>query len=111
MSCPLFCRQLCFHSYRRHHMLKDMMERPRGGLDWSLMHNSPFELSKLTCMDFIQPNTNPTASPLTLTIHPTIDAPSIIKITTTQTYKYLGVIFDPKLSWSSHINRLMVNAT
>ena len=36
-----------------HYMLKDMMERPGGGLDWSLGHNSPFELSKLMCMDFI----------------------------------------------------------
>jgi hypothetical protein len=29
-----------------HAKLKDMMERPGGGFEWSLTHNSPFELSK-----------------------------------------------------------------
>ena len=35
-----------------HEKLKDMMERPNGGFDWSLTHNSPFELSKTALMNF-----------------------------------------------------------
>ena len=35
-----------------HSTLKDMMERPGRGLEWSHTHNSPFELIKLAVMDF-----------------------------------------------------------
>ena len=35
-----------------HAILKDMMDHIDGGLDWSHNHNSPFELSKLTMVDF-----------------------------------------------------------
>ena len=30
-----------------HAILGNVMERPQGGLEWSLDHNSPLELSKL----------------------------------------------------------------
>ena len=35
-----------------HAKLKDMMERPGGGFEWSYIHNSPFELSKTALMNF-----------------------------------------------------------
>ena len=35
-----------------HEGLKDMMEHPRGGFNWSSSHNSPFELSKTALMNF-----------------------------------------------------------
>ena len=35
-----------------HSKLKDMMERPGGGFEWSYTHNSPFELSKTELMNF-----------------------------------------------------------
>ena len=35
-----------------HAKLKDMMERPGGGFDWSNMHNSPYKLSKIALMNF-----------------------------------------------------------
>ena len=35
-----------------HDKLKDMMEQPGGGFSWSLMHNSPFELTKTALMNF-----------------------------------------------------------
>ena len=35
-----------------HLTLKSMMERSGEGLDWSRDHNSPFEISKLACIDF-----------------------------------------------------------
>jgi hypothetical protein len=35
-----------------HEKLKDMMERPGGGFEWSCTHNSPFEISKIVLMNF-----------------------------------------------------------
>jgi hypothetical protein len=35
-----------------HAKLKDMMECPCGGFDWSISHNSPFELLKTALMNF-----------------------------------------------------------
>ena len=35
-----------------HGKLKDMMERPGGGFEWSYTHNSPFEISKIALMNF-----------------------------------------------------------
>lgn len=35
-----------------HEKLKEMMERLGGGFEWSYTHNSPFELSRTTLMNF-----------------------------------------------------------
>ncbi len=37
---------------RTHQIISDMMSREGGIYDWSLMHNSPLEHSKLTLVDF-----------------------------------------------------------
>ena len=47
-----------------HCILKNMMERPNGGLDWSTSHNSPFKLFKLAIMNFSRTSHNTTFSPL-----------------------------------------------
>lgn len=39
-----------------HTIIKDMMERPNGGLDWSQGHNLQFKISKLAVMDFPYPH-------------------------------------------------------
>lgn len=82
-----------------HEKLKDMMEQPGGGFEWSLTHNSPFELSKMALMNFPRSyqdsipgslsldNLNLNGSVTTSLTHPVI------------LYKYLSVIFDPKLCW------------
>ena len=44
-----------------HVKLKDMMEHPGGGFNWSYLHNSPFELSKTVLMNF--PRTHKDAHP------------------------------------------------
>ena len=77
-----------------HQILKNMMECPGGGLDWSWGHNSLFKISKLVVMDFPRPNTTSHNIPLTITTKlPNGDTtPSLI--TNVQTYKYLGVTFD-----------------
>ena len=49
-----------------HLKLKDMMERPGGGFEWSYTHNSPFELSKTALMNF--PRTHRDHIPAGLTL-------------------------------------------
>ena len=80
-----------------HSTLKDMMERPGGGFDWSYTHNSPFELSKTALMNFPRSYRdhipdglsldNPNADGLVMTC---VAFPVLF-------YKYLKVLFDPKL--------------
>ena len=93
-----------------HAILKDMMERPNGGLDWSHSHNSQFELSKLAVMDFPRPNTKTVSPSLTITTRNQPNTTPNNTITNVQTYKYLGVIFDPKLTWKAHIAKTTAKA-
>ena len=94
-----------------HAKLKDMMERPNGGFAWSLTHNSPFELSKTALMNFPRSFRDPIPGPLSLNRHNSDGS-----ITTSQThpvasYKYLGVLFDPKLRWTLHQKKALATAT
>jgi ribonuclease HI len=93
-----------------HARLKDMMERPRGGFEWSLTHNSPYELSKMALMNI--PRSYCDAIPGALSLDkPNLDG----SVTTTLThpvlsYKYLGVIFDPKLHWTLQQTKALTTA-
>jgi hypothetical protein len=85
-----------------HEKLKDMMEHPNGGFDWSLSHNSPFELSKTALMNFPRSFRDPIPGALSLS-KPNADRSVLTSLThPVSLYKYLGVIFDPKLRWSLH---------
>jgi hypothetical protein len=94
-----------------HAILKDMMERPDGGFQWSISHNSPFELSKLALMDFPCSSRNPIPSNLTITRHNTDNLLTSQRVTTAATYKYLGVMFDPSLRWNAHFSKVIASAT
>ena len=80
-----------------HFKSKDMMERPGGGFEWSYTHNSQFELSKTVLMNF--PRTYRDHIPAGLTLDkPNKDGSVTASVTLpVLSYKYLGVIFDPKL--------------
>jgi len=83
-----------------HGRLGDMMTRPGGGFDWSESHYSQFELSKLALMDFSpRPHQN---LPLTIQ-NPRTNR--LITINPTHSYKFLGVLFDPKLRWTAQTER------
>jgi len=83
-----------------HKKLSRMMTRPGGAFDWSENHNSQFELSKLALMNFSYKPHQTTS--LTLS-HPHTGRTTTIN--STQTYKFLGVLFDPKLKWTAQTER------
>ena len=88
-----------------HRGLMDMMGRPGGAFDWSENHHSQFELSKLALMDF---SPKPYQE-LTLTIsHPRTNRSTTIR--SVQTYRFLGVLFDPKLKWTAQTERAIRSA-
>ena len=94
-----------------HAGLKDMMERLGRGFNWSYTHNSPFELSKTTLMNFPRSHKDHIPGGLTL------DKPNADRLITTSialpvlSYKYLGVLFDPKLHWSLQHAKALATAT
>jgi hypothetical protein len=94
-----------------HVKLKDMMERPGGGFEWSLMHNSPFELSKTVLMNFPRSYRDPIPSDLRLD-KPNEDGTVTSSLTkTVASYKYLGIIFDPGLHWTLHQAKVLATTT
>jgi ribonuclease HI len=83
-----------------HRKLKDMMERPGGAFDWSENHNSQFELSKLALMDFSLKRYSDNS--LTISHTRTNRSTSVKSV---KAYRFLGVMFDPKLKWSAQQDR------
>ena len=76
------------------------MERPGGGFDWSYMHNSPFELSKMALMNFSRLHRDLVPGDLTLDKPNPGGSVTTSVMVPTLLHKYLGVIVDPKLHWS-----------
>src|SRR5712675_1245637 len=75
-----------------HVKLVSMMTRTGGVDDWSQVHNSPLEYSKLALIDFAHARSTKVRSPLVL---PQREVP------TTESTKYLGIIFDQNLNWKA----------
>ncbi|KAG6852206.1 hypothetical protein C0991_001982, partial [Blastosporella zonata] len=94
-----------------HCILADMMHHSSGSFDWSASHNSPFELRKLALMNFPQSHRNIIPPDLTLKCT-NLDGSTIVQtVCTNLTYKYLGVVFDSKLRWNAHHNKVVKHAT
>ncbi|KIM83299.1 hypothetical protein PILCRDRAFT_7244 [Piloderma croceum F 1598] len=96
---------------KAHTILRDMMERPNGGFDWSLTHNSPFELSKLALMDFPHTPQDRASTNLTITHRNANDTTTSQTVNSVTSYKYLGVLFDLKLRWTAHCTKVTASAT
>ena len=73
-----------------HRKLLSMMTRDGGVADWSSLHNSPLEYSKLALVDFTHSRSSKSRPPLRL---------PQITVQPTESTKYLGVVFDQNLSW------------
>ena len=77
-----------------HDKLKAMMTRQGGAIEWTEKHNSRFEYSKLSLIDFAHHSKKINRPPLTL-------PGCIIKPTTSM--KYLGLILDQNLNWREQL--------
>ena len=83
-----------------HAKLKDMMERLGGGFNWSFLHDSPFKLSKTALMNFLRSYRDIIPGSFSLN-KPNPDGSTSNSLTMPVIlYKYLGVIFDPRLCWT-----------
>ena len=83
-----------------HQKLKSMMEREGGAFGWSESHYSQFELTKLALMNF---SPKPAADvPLSIS-QTSLNRSTTIK--PVNTYRFLGVLFDPKLKWRAQHER------
>jgi hypothetical protein len=92
--------------------LRTMMEKQEGGLQWSVTHNSRFEISKSAVLHLarktvVDPDDNrnriPLVKPLLL-----VDGQDIKEV---QSYKYIGVQIDTQLRWKEQQQRAISNAT
>lgn len=90
-----------------HMKLKDMMEWPGGGFNWSYTHNSPFKLSKTMLINFLRTFRDLVLDGLSLD-WPNADGTVMTSTTLpVMSYKYLRVIFNPKLYWTlQHVKAL-----
>ena len=77
-----------------HEILVDMMTREKGMIEWSQLHNSSIEYSKLALIDFAHQGVKKLRPPLVL--------PSIT-IEPTQSAKYLGIVLDQSLNWAQQL--------
>ena len=74
---------------------------PKGGFHWSKLHNSNFETSKLTLVDFSQ---SKTVDRPPLTLHGTV-------IPTQKQHKFVGAVVDQELRWKQHMTYATAKAT
>ena len=84
--------------------LCDMMNRAQGGYDWSNLHNSHFEPSKMALVRFSHRRKTDPLRPGKMTLEPQPDlhlCGTIIK--PSSTHKYLGVIFNQELRWREQV--------
>ncbi|KNZ72295.1 hypothetical protein J132_04089 [Termitomyces sp. J132] len=91
-------------------IIKNLIECAQGAFKWSLSHNSAFELSKLALMNF--PRSHCDLVPTNLTLYHSNPDGSVTAqvVNTLAIYKYLGVIFDNKLRWAAHTQKVAANA-
>jgi hypothetical protein len=75
-----------------HKMLMDMMGREGGVAEWSSMHNSPLEYSKLMLINFAH-SQSPKSRPV---LH--LPQRDVMPVAST---KYLDVLFNQNLNWKA----------
>ena len=73
-----------------HQRLKQMIVWPGGAVEWSGTHNSRFEATKSTLLDFTWSKSKPRA-PMTL---------QGVTLALQVTHKFLGVLLDQELQWN-----------
>jgi hypothetical protein len=79
-----------------HRTLADMMPRDGGVTNWSTLHNSPLEYSKLALIDFAHHTCSKSkrSEPLQL---------QHVEVKPSEHTRYLGVILDQNLNWKAQL--------
>ena len=94
------------------HRLRDMMTKEEGGLQWSIDHNSKFEVTKSAILHLSRktapdPDSENGRIPL--------PKPDLLldgqRVQEVQSYKYLGIQVDANLRWKEQAQRATANAT
>lgn len=83
-----------------HRKLTDMMERRGGATDWSIDHNSPWELSKSVYCDYTRLRNRRTHQMK-------VNGVAIKKV---DAHKQVGVYLDEQLRWKKQQNHALANA-
>jgi hypothetical protein len=94
-----------------HTKLKDMMERLGGNFEWLLTHNSPLKLSKTAPMNFPRSHRDQIPGAISLAKPNPDGSATTSLVLPVASYKYLGIIFDPKLHWSLHQTKALTTAS
>ena len=92
--------------------LQNLMTKQGGGLNWSILHNSRFEVTKSAVLHFsrksiLDPDSNGRRIPLPKP--PLVLEEQVIQEVTS--YKYLGIQIDYQLKWKEQAQRATANAT
>lgn len=92
--------------------LKNMMEKQRGGLEWSEQHNSRFEISKSAILHLSRKTTlDPEVDNHRIPLYrPALMVNGQI-IKEVSSYKYLGVQIDAQLRWKEQAQQAIANTT
>jgi len=90
--------------------IREQMGGENGGFKWSTDHNSKFEISKLAVMH-LGSKKSKTRRGNTCPMH----KPKLLlqgkEVNVVDSYKYLGIVINDKLSWRKHEERAIANAT
>ncbi|KNZ80714.1 hypothetical protein J132_04803 [Termitomyces sp. J132] len=94
-----------------HMIIKDLIECIQGTFDWSTLHNSPFELSKLALMNFLCSHFDTILSKPALQCSNPNGSVTMQVVNTVKEFKYLSVIFNSRLHWSAHTQKVTASTT
>ena len=88
--------------HEAHNKLAEMMTREGGVVEWSIMHNSCMELTKLALVDFVHRSNTEERVPLHL---PDSEVKPL------ESAKYLGVILNQHLDWRAQYTHTLGKGT
>ena len=94
-----------------HAKLKNMMECVGGSFEQSLTHHSPFKLSKMVLMNLPRSYRDPIPGTLSLAKLNLDGSVSTSLLYSVSSFKYLGIIFNPKLCWTLQQTKVLTTVT
>ena len=94
------------------HSLENMMTKDEGGIQWSIAHNSRFEVSKSAVMHLSRKTIqDPDAENGRIPLPKPVLVLEGQPVKEVESYKYLGIQVDTNLRWKEQAQRATANAT